>query len=159
MRRVLALGGVLLAFAGDAVAATWRTCEPVLRIQCTRVRVPLDRSGGVPGTVSLYVERIRAPGRKVLLSLSGGPGQAATAGTFFYQITLAPALRNRDLVAFDQRGTGRSGKLRCPGLARSWPVAAVERCGQALGPRRAFYRTVDSVEDIEAVRQAIGVPK
>jgi pimeloyl-ACP methyl ester carboxylesterase len=71
-------------------------------------------------------------------------------------------LRRRDLVVFDQRGTGRSGLLRCPALERaelnSQPGAVAE-CASLLGPARAFYTTRDSVADIEAVRQALGVER
>ena len=55
--------------------------------------------------------------------------------------------------------------LRCPQLrvpVTRTPVGQAERaaaCAQTLGPQRAFYTTRDSVEDIEAVRQAIGVEK
>src|SRR6185295_19173478 len=77
-------------------------------------------------------------------------------------------LGSRRLVAFDQRGTGGSGRLRCPGLGRAVgptgdAVAGLERavaaCAQRLGAARAHYTTTDSVEDIEAVRSALGVDK
>ena len=98
--------------------------------------------------------------------LAGGPGQPST---FAYNDgsddpygefgALSP--RN-DIVAFDGRGTGRSGLLRCPELERAnlvdaGPAAAA--CARRLGPRRAFYRTSDSVDDMEAVRVALGVDK
>ena len=75
------------------------------------------------------------------------------------------ALRNRDLVVFDQRGTGLSGVLRCRSLfvpVTRTPLEqaqAAERCAQTLGPRRAYYTTRDSVDDIDAVRRAVGVDK
>ena len=45
--------------------------------------VPLDRTGSVPGRVSLFVERVRARARggatqPPLFVLAGGPGQSAT---------------------------------------------------------------------------------
>src|SRR5262249_60099474 len=51
-------------------------------LECTTVNVPLDRSGATPGTVSLHVEELPAPGkpRGVLFFVAGGPGQAS-AGT------------------------------------------------------------------------------
>src|SRR5436305_12329324 len=89
-------------------------------LECTTVTVPLDRSGATPGTVSLHVEELPAPGkpRGVLFFVAGGPGQAS-AGTF--QLG-ANAIDWRDqfpgytLVAFANRGTGQSGVLRCPAL-------------------------------------------
>src|SRR4051794_16835903 len=52
-------------------------------LECATVDVPLDRSGATPGTVSLHVEELPAPGtpRGVLLLIAGGPGQASS-GTF-----------------------------------------------------------------------------
>ncbi|MDP9401606.1 MAG: hypothetical protein M3P39_11835 [Actinomycetota bacterium] len=47
----------------------------------------------------------------------------------------------------DQRGTGRSGALRCPALeggdaeARPEEATAVRRCGEQLGERRRFFTT------------------
>src|SRR4051812_38930339 len=82
--RLLALGAALTAVAagaGDAAAAGFRTCDPELRIQCAGVRVPLDRSGGVKGSIRLEVDRLRASGSRrgaPILALAGGPGQGAT---------------------------------------------------------------------------------
>ncbi len=130
--------------------------------QCARVSVPLDHSGAVPGRVSLYVKRVRARGRATrppLVVLAGGPGQSATAA--FNGDALAvvyPAYRNRDLIVFDQRGTGRSGALRCRLLEEANLLSAgvaAGRCAQRLGRRRAFYTSRDSVEDVELVRRAL----
>src|SRR5256714_14468779 len=51
-------------------------------LQCATVNVPLDRSGATPGTVSLHVEELPAPGipRGVLFLIAGGPGQASAGG-------------------------------------------------------------------------------
>ena len=49
--------------------------------ECARVSVPLDRTGALPGRVSLFVKRVRArerPRRGALFVLAGGPGQSAT---------------------------------------------------------------------------------
>ena len=163
----LAAGVVLLALPGTAQAQL--DLKPCGSIQCGRVTVPLDRSGATPGSVSLYVQRQRArrrPARGVTMLLAGGPGQPST---FAYNDgsddpygefgALSP--RNA-IVAFDGRGTGRSGLLRCPELERANLVdagAAAAACARRLGPRRAFYRTSDSVDDMEAVRVALGVDK
>src|SRR5919198_470507 len=84
---------------------------------CARLSVPLDRTGQVPGRVSLLVERMRAerrPARGATFVLAGGPGQSATDSFTGDALgELFPAVRTRDLIVFDQRGTGRSGLLRC----------------------------------------------
>lgn len=138
-------------------------------LECATVNVPLDRSGATPGTVPLHVEELLAPGtpRGVLFLVAGGPGQGS-AGTFSLG---ASALDFRSefpgytLVAFDNRGTGKSGVLRCPEL-QAEPFASparaqvlVAKCATEIGPSRAFYSTRDHVDDIDAVRQALGVNK
>ena len=131
--------------------------------------VPLDRSGVTPGTVSLHVEELPAPGkpRGVLFFVAGGPGQASS-GTFQLgagAVDWRGQFPGYTLVAFDNRGTGKSGVLRCPELQAN-PFASgaraqalVAKCATEIGPSRAFYSTRDHADDIDAVRQALGVDK
>jgi pimeloyl-ACP methyl ester carboxylesterase len=133
---------------------------------CSRLSVPLDRSGVTPGRVSLFVKRIRAerrPRRGALFVLAGGPGQSATQAFEGDGLgVLSPAFRNRDLIVFDQRGTGRSGLLRCRALERSSLFdagAAAGVCARRLGARAHHYTSRESVEDIEALRVSLGLDK
>ena len=163
----LAAAACVVAAPEAGAAGPFKSCAPGSPLQCARIAVPLDRSGATPGTVSLYVERLRArrPREGVMIALAGGPGEAATPYTFDWAFDFRSALGTRDLVVFDQRGTGLSGALRCRGLfvpVTRTPLEqaqAAERCAQTLGPRRAFYTSRDSVDDIDAVRRAAGVQK
>jgi pimeloyl-ACP methyl ester carboxylesterase len=129
------------------------------------VPVPLDRSGGVPGTISLSVERKLAgfsPSKDAVVGLAGGPGQAALGLGEFMAKAVAPALGARDLLVFDQRGTGASDPLSCPALESfsAGPVDQLtERCALQIGPARGGYTTQESAADIEAIRQAAGYEK
>lgn len=133
--------------------------------RCLTVRVPLDHSGAVPGHLRLHVVRVPAPharpvGKRIaLVPIVGGPGLAATQFGNYYKALVGPAMRGRDLVLWDQRGTGQSDALHCPSLEQSTnlggPRAAFE-CATALGPARAFFRTQDTVDDLEAVRRKVG---
>ncbi len=154
-----------LASAAPAHAAlSFRSCND-LAFRCARLTVPLDRSGGVPGTVSLYVKRAASraqPRRGVVVAFAGGPGQSAT-GAFSGDSLgpLAELLRTRDLIVFDQRGTGRSGLLRCRELERANILRAAgpaARCAAELGARRAFYTSRDTADDLEAIRVGLGAP-
>jgi pimeloyl-ACP methyl ester carboxylesterase len=129
------------------------------------VPVPLDRSGGVPGTISLSVERKLAgfsPSKDAVVGLAGGPGQAALGLGEFIAKAIAPALGGRDMLVFDQRGTGASDPLSCPAL-ESFGTGTVgqltERCALQIGPARGGFTTQESVADIEALRQAAGYEK
>lgn len=139
--------------------------------------VPVDRGGAVPGTIGLKVERIQAgvaaggvgggnPSPEAVIALAGGPGQAALPLAGFLAKALAPALSTRDLVMFDQRGTGESGPLSCAALNSPAGAAGIgsvgklfERCALQLGAARGQYTTQTSVEDIEAIRQSLGYEK
>src|SRR4051794_8607900 len=133
---------------------------------CARLSVPLDRSGVTPGRVSLFVRRIaaqHAPRQGALFVLAGGPGQSATESFNGDALgVVSPAFRRRDLIVFDQRGTGRSGLLRCRALERSNLFDAGRAagiCARRLGARRFHYTSRDSVEDVEALRVALGLDK
>ena len=68
---------IVLALAASAGAEPpWQPCTDARAVECTTVTVPLDRSGGVPGTVPLRVARLGRQGAPVLMYLSGGPGGA-----------------------------------------------------------------------------------
>ena len=131
--------------------------------------VPLDRGGLVPGTVALKLERKLAgfsPSRNAVVALAGGPGQSALGLGEFIAKAIAPALGSRDLLVFDQRGTGESDPLSCPALSSQSELEhahsigeLVGRCAQQLGPARGDYTTQESVADIEALRQAGGYEK
>jgi pimeloyl-ACP methyl ester carboxylesterase len=161
-----------LAACGAAVAAAPATasaavefapCEPA-GYECGALAVPLDRSGARAGTVTLQAKRVRAAGNlgaTAVVALAGGPGQAALPLAPDFADVMAPALVNRDLLVFDQRGTGRSGRLRCAALESSSAsrVSAMRRCARQIGPQRAFYRTADSVADLEDLRREAGYEK
>jgi pimeloyl-ACP methyl ester carboxylesterase len=152
----------LFAISTPASAATFKRCPGRPDVQCGRVVVPYDQTGVVRGSLSLHVERMHTQGsaKGALIALAGGPGQAATPFLSDFRVTLDPALHGRDLVVFDQRGTGRSGELFCSGLGdHRLPDLGVGRCAGRLGAIRGFYSTSESVSDIEAVRRAIGVDK
>lgn len=133
---------------------------------CESVPVPLDRTGAVPGQVPLLAQRLAAsptgtPTPQAVIALAGGPGQAATPFAADFAESLKPFLAGRDLVVFDQRGTGASGGLSCNGFSANGPstTGQVRACADSLGLARDYYRTPDSAEDIEALRVAGGYDK
>jgi pimeloyl-ACP methyl ester carboxylesterase len=143
----------------------FKRCEAFL-FPCARLTVPLDRSGAITGHVSLFVGRVKASrqsSRGALFVLAGGPGQSASEAFGGDGLgLLAPALQRRDLIVFDQRGTGRSGLLRCPSLESSNLFdagVAAGRCARRLGARRHHYTSRASVEDIESIRRELGILK
>jgi pimeloyl-ACP methyl ester carboxylesterase len=163
----LLLGVPAVAGAATADGLTYTPCAKSPAFACTTMPVPLDRSGQAPGTISLSVERLDpspthpAQSKTAVLALAGGPGQAALPLGEFIAKAIAPALATRDLLVFDQRGTGVSGPLSCAALSSFHGTAseAFERCALEIGPARGAYTTQESVQDIEAIRQAAGYEK
>ncbi len=134
----------------------------VAGLQCGTLDVPFDRADPAIGNIALAVQRVpaSAPRVGVIVLLAGGPGQPALPAFDEMLAPLArePSLRGYELVAFDQRGTGQSGGLVCPGEepSNTSESAYIGSCGSALGPTRIFYSSQESVEDLDALRQALG---
>ena len=149
-----------------AVAKKAATCGS--GVQCSTVVVPLDRTGQVPGAISLHVEVAPPAGtpRGAVFLIAGGPGQGSAhvfdlepAQLDFYR-ALFPGYT---IVAYDDRGTGESGLIDCPAAqAAITPTesrTAAASCAEQIGPGRAFYSTAEHAEDLEAVRAALGFDK
>ena len=150
------------------------------RVTCSWVSVPLNGKTGK--TIRLWTARIHAdsasPATDAILYINGGPG-VATVDSVLPGLPTGksfPVLRKeRDIILFDQRGSGRSEQALCPSLlttlndisnkalspqaeddvSRAAFVACrkeAERAGQDL----TDYSTHQTVADIEALRQAFG---
>ncbi len=166
--RCSALQGLLLAAAlfvfiaspaGAAVA--YAPCVQPAGFECGRLDVPLDRTGAVPGTTRLTAARRATAANTTataVVALAGGPGQAALPLAGDFATVMAPALATRDLLVFDQRGTGASTPLTC-GLRGPSLTAAANHCAGELGARRGLYTTSASVDDLEALRVDSGYSK
>jgi pimeloyl-ACP methyl ester carboxylesterase len=141
-------------------------CANARGFTCSTLDVPLDRSGRTPGTLHLHVAAADRPAAPVLVVLTCGPGQGGVAFVPRVRARMRAVARRYRLVMIDQRGTG-AGALRCPALQRAMgtsdltvpSAAAVEACARKLGPQRRFYSTADTVEDLEALRVALGADK
>ena len=116
----------------------------------------------MPGAIRIRAVRMRSrrATRPPIIGLTGGPGQAGVIYAAGYDYILPTA--GRDLILFDQRGTGASGLLRCrslEGRSSGGFSRAAGACGRSIGKRRSYYTSVDSALDIEALRIRLGVPR
>lgn len=117
-----------------------------------RIRVlVLPAKGGVP---------LHEP----LVLIQGGPGVPGTLMARNFQ--QREILRERrDLVFFDQRGTGGSRSLNCAFLNRYnflgalFPADHVTACRRAIARQAdvSAYTNTTSADDLEAIRKALGV--
>ena len=153
----------------SASALGFTPCTAAAGFSCATLQVPLNRIGGPDGTISLHLARklsASAPSRDALLALAGGPGQAALPLATYFAHDMSTALHTRDLLVFDQRGTGESDPLSCPALQAGGLTGAIrtisqlfEQCAVQIGATRASFTTAESVADIEAIRAALGYEK
>jgi len=160
LRRLLApalpAGLVLLCVAAVAPAAhaqllfTPCTDKGQKGFECATLRVPLDRSGKVPGTVALRVERLiqAVQPARTLVNIEGGPGGSATARAQQSRRLFAPLRDRYQLVLVDPRGIGASR-----------PVLKCREYHPDCGTKGRFYSTTDNVDDLEAVRAALGTDR
>lgn len=154
-------------------------------VECGWVAVPLRKDAPDGESIRLWTARIRATGTAPvddpILYINGGPG-IATVDAILPAIgeskTLARLRQTRDVLLFDQRGSGRSEQSLCPDLAKELdtiesrgldPVeedaheraafvacrAGLEQAGIDLGA----YTTRATVADMESLRQAFGVER
>jgi pimeloyl-ACP methyl ester carboxylesterase len=170
--RSLLLALALPLLSGNASAGNPRLtgshpCPEAARFTCSDLTVPLDHQGRVRGELGLAVAVQDGPApRGVLVFLTGGPGQpgapfAARVGT-----RLGPAITGYRLVLIDQRGTGGNALL-CPALQAQMGSSdlavptrsAVTTCARSIGERRRFFGTDQTVQDLDALRRALGVEK
>ncbi|HWK25758.1 MAG TPA: alpha/beta fold hydrolase [Solirubrobacter sp.] len=159
---LLALLALLALPSASQAALRWGSCTDLRGVRCSSLTVPLDRSGVDPGSVNLRIARAGKTSGPTLMYLSGGPGGAGVS-EMLAVLSMLPRLESRfQWIGFDQRGTGRSGLLRCPRLERDPhlrdPGAALD-CANRLGAGRRHYSTPDSVADMEAIRTELGVEK
>jgi pimeloyl-ACP methyl ester carboxylesterase len=129
---------------------------------CGTLRRPLDPSGTVPGTISIYFEFYphtdpRAGSVGTLVATEGGPGYPATDTREEYLELFAPLRHRRDVVLMDNRGTGRSGAIDCRPLQTDATLteANIGQCGSALGSKAALYSTALAADDLAAILDAL----
>lgn len=172
--RHLAVAGVALAVAGGSVGAA--SAQPAFSAcfdpsaECAIVNVPLDRADPAEGPVPIAITRVRgaSPGAAPMVALTGGPGQAGLGslpGGIDAMKMLSRVTGGRDVLSLDQRGTGVSA-LRCgaidgvaAGVASSSLAADVAACAAEIGPGRVNYTTKDTVQDLEQIRQELGLER
>jgi len=156
---------LLVAQPAAGASITFTPCPGSAAFSCASLPVPLDRSGAVPGSIALSVRRRLAgtrPSTNAVVGLAGGPGQPAVPLSEFMAEAIAPALRGRDMLVFDQRGTGGSKPLGCRAVERfsGGSISHLfEQCALQIGPARASFTSEESVRDIESLRIAGGYEK
>jgi pimeloyl-ACP methyl ester carboxylesterase len=153
-------------------------CDFSLRgveLKCGYVEVPEDRAKPTGRRIPIHFVRARATGKHPqpdpVLVLGGGPGLHATRGARGVIQASREGLELRDLIVVDQRGTGSSNPLDChehegggADVIQSvferdfFDASSYKTCRDKLSKYADLtqYTTTASVEDLEALRKALG---
>jgi pimeloyl-ACP methyl ester carboxylesterase len=146
-------------------------CPPPLakaHARCVSITVAEDRAKPNGRTIDLNVVVVPAVKKKAgeppMFHFEGGPGIAGTDAALFYAGPGSVYREHRDVVLFDQRGSGQSNPLRCPELEKRgpleelYPVDEVRQCAQALEKRADLtqYSSERAADDVDAIRRALG---
>jgi pimeloyl-ACP methyl ester carboxylesterase len=177
--------GAARAAPGTGADLSWHSCTRVRRMQCARLRVPLDYRHPDGRKITLALFRIPAtapPGQRegVLLVNPGGPGASGLSLTAQVASGLDPNVAaGYDIVGFDPRGVGSSTPaLHCdPGFFRGVRPGeipgspAAERvqenraktyaadCEKRFGWMLPYMTTEDAARDMDSIRAALGQQK
>ena len=183
---------ILVAAAGAFVAvqhlfpsptpAKWGSCGGVF--QCATVGVPLDYSH--PGNGSIEVAMIRKPATDQahrigsLVFAVGGPALSGVDYLRANSVFFSEQFKRFDLVAFDQRGGGRSSAVHCltntqidafnqldtvlddpqeKQLFLDSNQALAQTCRQTSARLLPFLDTASAARDVDAIRAALGESK
>ncbi|MDR3390000.1 MAG: alpha/beta hydrolase [Rudaea sp.] len=142
---------------------------------CAPFSVPENRDAPALRKIDLKLALIRsdaeAADTDIVVFLAGGPGQAATEAWPQISGALAPLRKHHHILLLDQRGTGASHPIACAptkntdadedridlDAMRSHVRQCLADVEKNADPRA--YTTTAAVEDLEAVRQALGAPQ
>jgi pimeloyl-ACP methyl ester carboxylesterase len=154
--------------------------------RCGTLDVPEDRRHPEGRRISLNVAVLPArrgtgdaggtgdasPAADPVFAIAGGPGESAVANAAVFAQLLGGVRDAREVVLVDLRGTGGSNRLDCPlpgsdddpqgYLGDFLPPEAIRACAARLreaGIDPTLYTTAEDVEDLEAVRAALGAEK
>lgn len=168
---VLAAADALARRAQPASEAVVRPCPGQKRVRCGSIEVPLywsaPRRGSVHVHFKVYLHTdLSLPALEPIVAMEGGPGYPSTGSAASYLFMIGSLRRRHDLILMDQRGTGASDAIDCPGvqdydaLARpdDYP-AVVAACARRLGERANSYGSAAVAEDLRALLEAIHVSK
>jgi pimeloyl-ACP methyl ester carboxylesterase len=173
LRLLLATVVALPGYASSIVLAPCQLPGLAEPARCGTLEVPENPVKPDGRRLAVGVAVIPATGKAQadpIVPLMGGPGEAAISEAAYFAEQFARLRRDHDILLVDQRGTGRSGALRCDlyspddpavSLRDIYPLAAVKRCEQQLSARADLrqFTYLHFANDLEQVRRALGYGK
>jgi pimeloyl-ACP methyl ester carboxylesterase len=162
---IMSITGSAQEIGGFIPARCLISIPGIADVECAYVTVPVRYGDPSAGSMQLAVAVIRATAPQAqpdpVLYLAGGPGGGA-----LYTIDLwvdQPFARDRDVILFDQRGTGFSEPLLiCENYGIDLNLQIIDyqmACAEALtadGIDLSAYSSAQSAQDIALVVEALG---
>ncbi|MEM7430463.1 MAG: alpha/beta fold hydrolase [Pseudomonadota bacterium] len=142
--------------------------SPGISAQCGWFERPINPDQPEDGTLELRVAVVPAlslePALDPFVPIAGGPGQSSIQFYAGWSYAFEAVRQHRDMLLIDQRGTGQSAPMVCEmdedALAGDYSPEETARltraCLTALPYDPRYFTTSVAVEDIEAVRKALG---
>ena len=153
--------------------------------ECITLAVPKDHfaaAGGPTWDVTFAIHRATKERKGTYVEITGGPGYSDIPSSDSYlDYYEAPVTDSFDMVYLDQRGIGLSGPIQCIKAAAIYyastarPQVSAEREAAAAAAKTfatdcvaesgvaesdlPFYATAQAAEDLESVRDYLGVDK
>ena len=147
----------------NGVPAGLEKCTQALQAWCGELDVPLDRSGGTPGTTTVRFQCYPATATTrpagTIVAHEGGPGYATTDSAEYFLELLQPLRDDRAVLLVDARGTGWSDPIDCPeaqSYAGDW-VEDAAACGKRLGDKADLYTTANVADDMADVLDYLSI--
>lgn len=137
---------------------------------CGTLKVPEDRSNAEGRSIGIRVALVPAiaarPEPDPFFVLAGGPGDAGTQFFAWLPSVFEDIHATRDIVLFDQRGTGASNAMTLPpvpdttGLSEVAADAALSAWTTeslaAVDAEARFYTSSVAADDLDDIREALG---
>ena len=138
-----------------------------MQAECATWQQPLDRTDPSDETLALFVARLKStaiePAKDAFTIVNGGPGGSSIDLLVDMAGVVGAFTRERDVIVIDQRGTGRSAPLTCEAITdraeeytEEQTLEATKDCLDNLTHDPRFFTTSVGVEDLEALREALG---
>jgi pimeloyl-ACP methyl ester carboxylesterase len=175
--------GLVAGLAGDGLtpyakqAVKWSACDDD---KCGQVVLPLDYANPGQGAVTIAVRMKPATASPNLGPLFVNPGGPGASGQGLVDYFDTDGLEQYDIVGWDPRGTGESTPVRCLTDAQVDAFVALDASPDDEAERETLIRanhdfatacwerngdylnhigTVDTVRDLDLLRQLLGAPK